>query len=140
MSIRLRARGVRRATGPWPPGNQSRGQATVEFALLLPVVVVLLMTVIQVGVLVRARIMVTHAARESARVAAVGSPNAEITRAAVVSGGLAPNRVSVEVRPNGEVVTVVVHYRAPTNLPFVGALIDDVDLSATATMRREDQG
>ena len=45
-------------------------QATVELALVLPVVATLLLAVVQVGLVVRDQIRVTHAAREAARAAA----------------------------------------------------------------------
>ncbi|MEY2448174.1 MAG: TadE-like protein [Acidimicrobiaceae bacterium] len=43
--------------------RRERGQATVEAALVLPLVVLLLLAVVQVGLLVRAEVLVTHAAR-----------------------------------------------------------------------------
>ena len=117
------------------PGD--RGQATVEAALLLPVVAVALLAVIQVGLLVHARVMVTHAAREGVRVAATGGDHGEVTEAVVASGRLAPQRLEVEVVPGGGRVTVVVRFDAPTNVPIVGALVGDLALDAEATMRLE---
>ena len=49
-----------------------RGQSTVEFALVLPLVVMVLLLVVQVGLVVRDQVLVVHAAREAARAAAVG--------------------------------------------------------------------
>ena len=51
------------------PGE--RGQATVEFALLLPVLVLALLAVLQVAFVVRDQVAVVHAAREAARAASV---------------------------------------------------------------------
>ena len=51
----------------------ARGQSTVELALLLPVVVLLLLAVLQMGLLARDIVLVTHASREAARAAAVDS-------------------------------------------------------------------
>lgn len=117
------------------PGD--RGQATVEAALLLPVVAVTLLAAIQVGLLVHARVMVTHAAREGVRVAATGGALGEVTEAVVASGRLPPQRLEVEVVPGGGRVTVVVRFDAPTNVPIVGALVGDLALDAEATMRLE---
>ena len=47
------------------------GQATVEVALLLPLLATMLLAVVQVGLVVRDQVLVTHAAREAARAAAV---------------------------------------------------------------------
>jgi Flp pilus assembly protein TadG len=52
-----------------PRGSVARddGQATVEFALLLPVLVLAAVAIIQVGLVVRDFVSVVHAAREAAR-------------------------------------------------------------------------
>ena len=52
--------------------RDDRGAAAVEFALVLPVLVVLLFGMVQFGIAYDAQLKVTHAAREGARMAAVG--------------------------------------------------------------------
>lgn len=114
-----------------------RGQATVELALVLPFFALLLMAIIQVGLVVHARVMVTHAAREGVRAAAVGSTDDEIRQAVAVAGDLPVHRLRVEVvRANGA-ATVSVFYVDPTTVPLIGAMLSDVELVATATMRLE---
>ena len=70
------------------------GQATVELVLVLPVVVLLVMAVLQVGLVARAEVMTIHASREGARVAAVGADPAAV-RTAVIErpGSTQPRRV-----------------------------------------------
>ncbi|MGH9185287.1 MAG: TadE family protein, partial [Acidimicrobiales bacterium] len=46
---------------------RARGQATVELALVLPFVALVLLAVAQTALVVRAQVLVTHAAREAAR-------------------------------------------------------------------------
>ena len=117
--------------------RDQRGQAAVELALGLPLVALLLLAVVQVGLVVRDQVLATHAAREGARAAAVGSPP-EAARAAALSGsGLRGDRVTVDVRRDGELVRVAVRYRAATDLPLVGPLLPDVTLGAKAAMRAE---
>jgi hypothetical protein len=54
-----------------------------------------------------------------------------------VAGDLPVHRLRVEVvRANG-VATVSVYYVDPTAVPLVGAILSDVELAATATMRIE---
>jgi Flp pilus assembly protein TadG len=118
----------------------ARGQATVEVALVLPVVVLLLLAVVQVGLLVRAQVLVTHMAREAARAAAVDSRPEAAVEAARAATTLDPNRLSVRVDGRsgpGSRVVVHVTYEVPTDVPLVGALLDDVTLEAEATMRVE---
>ena len=121
-------------------GGAERGQATVEVALLLPLLALLLLAVVQVGLVVRDQVLVTHAAREAARAAAV-DPQADVAReAAVAAVRLDPDRLSVELsgstEPGGR-LTVTVRYRTPTAVPLAGALIGDRTLVAEATMRVE---
>jgi len=123
--------------------REDRGQATVELALVLPLVAVLLLVVLQAGLVVRDRVLVTHAAREAARAAAVADvdPASAATRAALRAGDLSAERLAVTsaVVDGGERVTVRITYRSSTDVPLVGALLPDIDLGAEATMRVEDQ-
>ena len=120
--------------------GQERGQATVEVALLLPLLALLLLAVIQVGLVVRDQVLITHAAREAARAAAVDPQAAVAREGAVAATRLDPDRLRVELsgstEPGGR-LTVTVRYRAPTAVPLVGALVGDRTLVAEATMRVE---
>jgi hypothetical protein len=117
-----------------------RGQATVELALGLPVVLIGVLLVVQVGLVVADQVRVVQAAREGVRVAAVDDRPGEARRAALGAAGLEPARTEVEVAgrgPPGAWVLVVVTYRAPTEVPLAGALLPDVIVRARATMRVE---
>ena len=116
------------------------GQASVELALVLPLVMLLLLAVVQLGLLVRDQILVVHAAREAVREAAV-DPGADAPRrAALASSTLADARLTVTTSGRGAVgsrVRVEVAYRASTGVPLLGAAIGDLTLRASATMRVE---
>ena len=71
------------------------GQATVELALCLPVVVIALLAVLQVAVVARDHVLVAHAAREAARAVAVGADQAT---AAEVAGALVGARPEAPAR------------------------------------------
>jgi Flp pilus assembly protein TadG len=117
-----------------------RGQGTVELALLLPVVLVLALTVVQVGLVVHAQLQTAHAAREAARVVAVTGDLAAARDGAARAASLDPDRLEVEVEGDivhGGIVTVTVRYRAPTEVVLVGAAAGDVPLEATASMMVE---
>ena len=114
----------------------------MELALLLPIVVLLLLAVLQVGLLGRDVVLVTHAAREAARAAAT-DPDPRVARAAALSsGGLEPSRLDVALvitggDDGGRRVEVEVTYRVPTRVPLVGRLVADRTITTTATMRVE---
>ncbi len=114
------------------------GSAVVEFALVLPLVLVLLFGIVEVAVIARSEIQLIHATREGAREAAA-FPDTARAASAVRSalGGLAANaRISVS-RPAtvGQKATVNVSlpYRVAT--PIFGGFT--VTLTSTASMRVE---
>jgi Flp pilus assembly protein TadG len=112
------------------------GQATVEFALVLPLVIFLILAVLQSALVVRDYVATVHAAREAARAASVDRDPAAAVRAA--RRVLRDASVTVGARPEiGGPVSVTVAYTSHTNLPMVGALFPDPDLHASATMRAE---
>jgi hypothetical protein len=101
-----------------PPGSLA-GQASVETALVLPVLVVVALVVLQAGLLARDQLVTIHVARTAARAAAVGGVPAAVS---VVARSGVGSRSSVgvagDVRPGGlATVTVTVD---PTRVPVVG--------------------
>ena len=113
-----------------------RGQATVELALALPVVVVLVIGVIQVLAVARDQLAVELAAREGARAAAVAAePGGAARAAAERATGIAPLDVSTAVTATS--VTVTVRHRSETDAPIIGRFVGDVDVVASVTMARE---
>ena len=116
------------------------GQAAVELALVLPLVFLLLLVVVQVGLVARDQVLVVHATREAARQAAVDPAPDAARKAALAGSHLAPGRLTVDVRNRagpGSRVSVRVEYRTPTDIPLVGALVHDLTLSSSASMRVE---
>lgn len=116
------------------------GQSTVELALLLPVVVLLILAVLQVGLIGRDVLLVAHASREAARSAAVDPDPDAARRAAIASSGLDADRLDVRVSGRGgpgSRVRVEVAYRSPTSVPLVGTWLGDRTLRSAVTMRVE---
>lgn len=115
-----------------------RGQATVELALVLPVVVLLCLLVAQVGQVVRYRVLTVHAAREVARAAAV-TPRAPDADDVAARHGLSADRLSVRVEPPDPdgFVRVELGYDIPTDVVLVGSLLPEVGVAAEAQMLAE---
>ena len=121
--------------------RSDRGSASVEFALVLPILLVLVLAVVQVGLFVRDDLVLVGSARAGARQAAVSADDASV-RDAVARGapGLDPSRIDVAISRTrrGGPATVSVTYAAPQAVPFVGWLFPGtVTLQATAVMRQE---
>ena len=126
--------------GRRPGGSGDRGQASVELALCLPLLVGALLLVVQVGLVVADQVRVVHAAREAARAAAVDPSTTDARTAALDAAGLDGGRTQVRIVARGAVgehVTVEVRHRAVTDVPLVGPLVPEPTLTARATMRVE---
>ena len=112
------------------------GQATVELALVLPVLVLFLLALVQTALVARDAVLVQDAARAAAREASVGAASGRVRDAA----GRTLGGVEVEVLRSGgvgEPVEVRVRYRERTSLPLVGPFFPDITLEARTTMRAE---
>lgn len=116
------------------------GQATLELALGLPLLALLLAGLVEVGMLVSDQSRIWHAAREAARVAVV-DPDLTGATAAAERAGLAPLEVDVspppQLRRQGDPLTVSVAYEPQPRVPLFGLLLDRIELNARAVMRIE---
>jgi len=119
-----------------------RGTAAVEFALVLPIVLAIVLALVQVGLLVRDRLLVESAVRSGARTAAV-EPGEDAIRAAVLRAAPALDPAVLTVSTaragvRGDPVTVSVSYVAAIRVPFVTWLFPSgVSMRAEATDRQE---
>lgn len=124
------------------------GQALVEMALVLPVLLLLLMGIIEFGRIFNASLVVTQAAREGARTGAVGGSDEEILAAVrSAASGLDQKRLQVVIEPQesgdgtrnrGDQLTVRVDYTVPLVTPLLSEFIPDpYPLSALTVMRVE---
>jgi Flp pilus assembly protein TadG len=77
-------------------GSRDRGAVAVEFALLLPVLLLLLFGVIDFGRLINAEITLSQAAREGVRLAAFGAINPAVqNRVTLAAAPLTPVTATV---------------------------------------------
>ena len=81
---------------PHRDGTRDRGAVAVEFALLLPVLLLIVFGIIDFGRALNAQITLTQAAREGARLAALGDTTAQVqSRATAAATGLSNVTVTV---------------------------------------------
>lgn len=105
------------------PASQEAGQSTVEFAMVLPLVLSLLLVVAQVGLIVQAQISVVHGAREAARALSV-DPTVDAYRVVGDATMLERDRTEIVVDtrlsavPERRLVSVTVRYEVPSIGPF----------------------
>ena len=121
-----------------------RGTAAVEFALVLPLVLVVALALVQTGLLVRDRLLVEAAARAAARAAAVQEDPSAIRSAAVAAApSLEERGIDLTVTRagvRGEPVTVSLRYIASVRVPFVGWLFGGSVGMTTSTSARQEFG
>ena len=105
--------------------SRERGSAALEFAMVLPILLILTLAVVQVGLIVRDELVLVGAARAGAREAAVTSDD-DAVRAAIARAApaLDADRIDADISRSkrGEPATVGLTYEAPVAMPFVGWL------------------
>jgi len=114
------------------------GQALVEFALVLPILLLLMVVLVDFGIIMHAQIIVTNAAWEGARAGAmIVNPyqgDEEIIGAIYDAAfGLNPDNLSIDIEPEqdepprnqpfpaprGETLTVIVSYYLQLSFPNI---------------------
>jgi Flp pilus assembly protein TadG len=123
-------------------GAGERASAAVEFALVLPLVLIMALAVLEVGLLVKDQLVVEECARAGARQASVSTDDGSVRSAAIeAAASLDPNRLDVSVSRSGGVgtaATVTVGYADTISVPLVTWLFPStVQLRAQAVMRQE---
>jgi len=127
-------------------GAEHRGQGLVEVALVLPIVVLVLMGIFDLGRAVYAYNTISNAAREAMRTAIVNQDAATVTDRAVAHAvALGTSGADVDVAyltPDlagpctsvaiGCVAEVTVHYQFVAITPLLGNIIGPLDLQSTS--------
>ncbi len=123
--------------------QSERGQAMTEFALVLPVLALLLFALIQFGITFNNYITVTDAVRAGARKAAVSRGTHDPAGAAAAAvrasaNGLDQNALGVDVTSSfkqGDDVTVSASY--PYSISLLGLVVKSGRLTSKTTERVE---
>ena len=125
--------------------RRSRGQAMVEFTLILPLLLLLILGIYQFGQTYADYIQVTNAARDGGRKALVSRSDVSgvsdvITTAKNATWWLDKNQMAVSVSPGqpwttGQNVTVTVTY--PYSINLLGFVVASGNLKSTTTVRME---
>ncbi len=125
--------------------SSKRGQAVVETALVLPIVVLILMGIVDFGIMFNNYIVLSNASRECARKAAVGGTDTDIVSLANdLTNTMDSGKRSITIYPpesyrkKGEQVTITVEYDNVLITPVISAILNkSVHLKAKTVMRVE---
>ena len=115
------------------------GQATVELALVMPLIIGLVLIILNVGLVVRDQLAVWHAASAGARAASISPDSPDVVQQAV--------EAEVHLRPlhldivrDGDLVTVEATYPRTFGLWLISSIAPRLTLSAAVTMHVQDVG
>ena len=122
-----------------------QGQAIVEMALVLPLLLLLLFGIIEMGQVGYAYVTVSNAARSGVRVATTGGTDQDIQNAVIVA---APTLSQTELttiitptetnRQSGQNVQVQVSYHVQLIIPLISSILPNpFPISSTLSMRVE---
>ncbi|MGH2484103.1 MAG: TadE/TadG family type IV pilus assembly protein [Candidatus Limnocylindria bacterium] len=129
--------------------DSGRGQSLVEFALIFPIFILVLVGLFDLGRAVFAYNTISNASRESVRVAIVNQTTTDVQNEALkqaVSLGLTPTDVTIAyVGPDGTgtcsapysigcLATVTVQYAYSAATPVISQIIGPFTMSATTQM------
>jgi Flp pilus assembly protein TadG len=125
------------------PRRNERGQTLTEFALVLPLVALLLFGIIQFGIVFHQYVTLTDAVRAGARQGAVGRHSSDPSGAAEdrvreSAADLDQSELSVSVSSTweqGDDVTVSATY--PYDISLLGFVVKSGNLTSTTTERVE---
>lgn len=131
--------------------EESGGQAMVEAALVLPILLLLVIGIVEFGRAWNANQVLTDAAREGARISAIADPSITVDsvesllRNALERGSLDPDAATYEIEgvdgSSGSPTRIAIQY--PYQFVFLGPLLSWSDdeslatLSTAITMRNE---
>jgi Flp pilus assembly protein TadG len=119
--------------------RRDRGAAAVEFALVLPVLLLIIFAIVDFGRMLNAKITINEAAREGARAAALvgtAEANARITMVTAGMGGVSSSVSGCPSEPDpnaNATVTVTYSFEFVTPLGILAGL-GDPTLEATGVM------
>lgn len=125
--------------------RQYKGQALVEFALVLPILLLIIVAVIEFSILMSSYLIVQSSARDAARQLAVGNQDA------LVFQSIRDNTVGIDtdalnfsatpahgVRKRGDAIIVTVTYTHRVLTPLLSMVLgNSLNWSMQATMRYE---
>jgi Flp pilus assembly protein TadG len=126
--------------------KNQKGQALVEFAVILPLLLLIIMGIIEFGLMLNSYLTVRNVSREGARAGIVGSTNTEIENTIIsTSPNLEEDNLDIDIVPlnqvdrkSGGTLTVQVTYKYKLIVPIISSLLgNEIDLKAQTSMRIE---
>ncbi|WP_291642870.1 TadE/TadG family type IV pilus assembly protein [Clostridium sp.] len=125
--------------------KNEKGQSLVEFSILLPILLLVLMGILEFGLMLNSYLTINNSAREGARLGIVAGSDSEISELITnISPTLDTENLIINITPSdgsrksGETLTVEVVYDYQVTIPIISNILNDVVvLKAQTSMRIE---
>ncbi|WP_458413552.1 TadE/TadG family type IV pilus assembly protein [Schinkia sp. CFF1] len=123
--------------------KSQKGQAMVELALTLPILILILFGIIDFGRIFHVYLTLENAGREAARIASLGGTDTEIAQMAKQAApSLNGNNITVTASPSksyrttGTYVTVTLTYPISFSIPLLSSFLPDPVMIHSKTVMR----
>lgn len=125
--------------------KNEKGQSLVEFAILLPILLLILMGILEFGIMLNSYLTINNSAREGARLGIVAGSDLEIRELIYnISPNIDTGNLIVNITPSegsrksGGTLTVEIIYNYQVTIPIISNILSDVVvLKAQTSMRIE---
>lgn len=125
--------------------KNEKGQSLVEFALVIPLLLIILMAIFEFALMFNSYLVISNASREGARLASLGGSDFAVEeRVKSVSGSLDLLNIIVTVTPDetsrsrGDMVQVLVEYDYTLVSPIISNILSNfIDIESETFMRVE---
>ena len=125
--------------------KNDRGQAMAEMAIVLPILLLLLMGMVDLGRIFHSYMVITNASREGARKAVLGCTDVIIRERVANTTTQLDNTVletsispDTSLRKSGDLVTVQVNYKVTLMAPLINTMLPNpIAIQTATTMRME---
>jgi general stress protein CsbA len=116
--------------------KSEKGQSLVEYAFVLPLLLLLIFGIVDFGRYFHAALTVDHAGREAARAASVGK--SDVVAVAVRNGSsISLTAGHVQFSQSAEEATIRIVYPITFITPVIGSLVGTLQVEDTTVMRIE---
>lgn len=125
--------------------KDNKGQAMVELAIILPILLLIVMGIIEFGFMINSYLTISNISREGARAAIVGNSYSDIENLIInCSPNLDSSKLNISISPSqesrksGDTLTVYIIYNYELTVPIISSIFNDtVVLNAQTSMRIE---
>lgn len=122
--------------------NKKKGQALVEFAIILPILIFILAGIIEFGMMLNSYLTIQNASREGARYGIMGANDSEIIQIVRdTSPNLDQTKLIIEITPgqssrkSGDTIKVKVIYNYKLIVPIISNILgNSIKLNAQTSM------